>query len=287
MTFVKKSFLLLTVLVMMMTTLPATAESAAFSGTIIHTYDSPTLRYTVEEFTLEGALCYLTRIWMADPGRQILKATAHWEKDLSYPSDMAKQIPQAALAINGSGYVSPVFPWIPENYPGTSPDYHYTPLGSLTITNGEIFRNLPGVPYYGLTLQKDGLHLHVGEDNEAVLSQQPTQTWSFYVECPLIQDGVSILDRSWPFANRKAIRNMIGQVDENNYVILTVSHKAGRGLTVVTCVDFLTQHIKPWWMYNLDGGPSAALLVRSETDTTLQVLYGNTSKDTDIMGFCE
>lgn len=247
-------------------------------------YDTDTLKYEIVRFELDGTECYLTNIWMADPGQQIKKSTAAWKEGLAYPSDMAAQIPGAALAINGSGYVSPIFPWIPENYPGVSEDYHYTPLGSLTITDGEVYRNLSGVAYYGLTLQEDGLHMHVGEDNEKVLAENPTQTWSFYVECPLIQDGQDILDRSWAFANRRAIRTIVAKKDANNYVILTVTRKGG-GLPVTRCVDFLQEAIAPDWAYNLDGGPSSALLYRKENWRILKVMYGNTSQDADVMVF--
>ncbi|MGN0777950.1 MAG: phosphodiester glycosidase family protein [Aristaeellaceae bacterium] len=249
-------------------------------------YTSDTLRYEILPFSLSGVDCYLTCIWMADPGQQIHKATAVWEESLAYPADMAATVEGAALAINGSGYVSPVFPWIPENYPGGSEDYHYTPLGSLTITNGEIFRNLAGVPYYGLTLQEDGLHLHVGEDNDSVLATHPTQTWSFYVECPLIQAGQDILDRSWPFANNRAIRTIIAQKDANNYVLLTVTSQGG-GLPLTVCVDFLMNKIQPEWAYNLDGGPSCALLHRTRYERTLHAMYGSTRQDADVMVFTE
>ena len=132
---------------------PMPVYDPGVTGTTTAAYSSDTLRYTIVRFNLQGTTCYLSRIWMADPGRQIHKATAVWEESLAYPSDMAATVDGAALAINGSGYVSPIFPWIPENYPGVSEDYHYTPLGSLTITDGVVFRNLEGVPYYGLTLQ--------------------------------------------------------------------------------------------------------------------------------------
>lgn len=112
--------------------------------------------------SIEGCKCYITRVWMKYPGYQIKKATAVWEKDIQLPEKMASRIEGCALAINGSGYVSPIYPWIPENYPGTNSDYFYTPLGSLTVTDGKVYRLLQGVPYYGLTLQRDGLHLHVG-----------------------------------------------------------------------------------------------------------------------------
>ena len=258
----------------------------AFSGEVVAAYDSPTLQYTVESFEYESASCYVSKIWMADPGRQIRKGTANWEVDLELPSVMAQDVPGAALVINGSGYVSPQFPWIPENYPGVSEDYHYTPLGSLTITDGEIFRNLLGVPFYGLTLQEDGLHMHVAEDNEAVLAQNPTQTWSFYIECPVIRDHVSILDPDWRFTSSRAIRTIIAKMDANNYITVTVTGKP-RGLTMAQCVEMLQTLFDPEWAYNLDGGPSSALLARGVDETELTALHGNKTKDTDVMAFIE
>jgi len=266
---------------------PLPVYEHTFSGEVTQSYDTDTLKYTIELFYHEEARCYVTKLWMADPGRQICKATAKWEKNLMYPSEMGKKVPGAALVINGSGYVSPVFPDIPENYPGKSKDYFYTPLGSLTITNGEVFRNLEGVPFYGLTLQQDGLHMHVGEDNEAVLAQNPTQTWSFYERCPMILDHQSILDTQWKFANNKAIRTIIAKMDANNYIILTVTHKTSAGLTLVQCVDFLLENFSPEWAYDLDGGPSSALLYRNVGKKSLKTLYGNNSKDADVMAFIE
>ena len=118
---------------------------------------------------------------------------------------MAAKIPDATLFINGSGYVSPTFPEIPSNYPGSSPDYYYTPLGSVTVTDGRLFRRLTGVPYYGLSLTRDGLHMHVGDDPADVLAANPTQTWSFYIECPVIRDHQSILDPNWRFTTAPAM----------------------------------------------------------------------------------
>ena len=97
------------------------------------TYDSETLKYRIETFKIKGVRSYLVKLWMQDPARQIRKATADWKENIQLPSAMAKKIPNCILAINGSGYVSPVYPWIPENYPGDNPDYYYTPLGSLTM----------------------------------------------------------------------------------------------------------------------------------------------------------
>jgi len=257
-----------------------------FSGEEVSRYEAESLHIVVEKFQYEGTTCYVSKICMADPGKQIKKATANWEVDIQYPSVMAQKIPGAVLVINGSGYVSPVFPWIPENYPGVSEDYHYTPLGSLTVTDSQVFRCLPGVPYYGLTLQADGLHMHVGEDNMEILQANPTQTWSFYVECPVVQDHQSILDPEWRFAYTPAIRTIIARMDDHNYLTLTVTSRGG-GLTMTEAVEMIQRYFDPEWVYNLDGGPSSALLFRGSGEEELTALWGGMREDADIMAFVE
>ena len=151
--------LLCLLLCLLMLPLPAGAEESFFEeaeksalGRIVRTYDSPTLKYQMEKFKMDNEICYVTRIWVQDPAKQIKKATSNWKEDVKYPDKIVKQIPETVLAVNGSGFVSPLYPEIPENYPGESKDYYYTPLGSITVTNGEVLRNLKGVAYYGLTL---------------------------------------------------------------------------------------------------------------------------------------
>ncbi len=249
------------------------------------TYKSASLVYSIEIGKINSTKVYVTRVWMEDPGRQIRKVTSPWHQRLAKAEDLAAKLPKAALAINGSGYVSKTYPWIPEEYPGTSEDYYCTPLGSLTVTDGEVLRNLEGIPYYGLTLEADGLHMYVGADNEDVLAANPTQTWSFYVQCPLIRDGESILDRSWAFANRMAVRTIIAKLDDHNYVILTVTSL--HGLTLLTCTDFLLNEFHPQWAYNLDGGPSSALIRRKHGSRTQKLVYGSKQSIVDIMAFLE
>ena len=65
------------------------AESAAdppaeyaFSKKVVRSYDSETLKYTVEKFKIDGVVCFLSKIWMQDPARQIRKATADWQKNI-------------------------------------------------------------------------------------------------------------------------------------------------------------------------------------------------------------
>ena len=257
----------------------------ATEGTLVREFTSPTLWWRIEKTTVEGVVCYLTKVCMADPGRQIGKASSDWEENTMTAAKIAAREPDASLIINGSGYVNWIYPWIPENYPGVSEDYYNTPLGSITVTDGEVLRCLEGVPYYGLTLNRDGLRLHVAEDPLDVLDEEPTQTWSFYVECPIIENHSSILDPAWKFTHTPAIRNIICRIDEHNYLILIVTRTHG-GLNMQQCVDYLQTAFDPEWAYNLDGGPSAALMYRNAKGKLVTV-WEPGQRVVDIMTFSE
>ena len=281
--------LLLILLVYLM--LPALAEGPLpvrdypLERTRVVSHTSESLVWDIGKCKVDKADVYVTTVWMADPGRQIGKAASDWRENIKNAATLAEQEPDASLIINASGYVTKTYKWIPENYPGTNSDYYFTPLGSVTVTDGEVFRCLEGVPYYGLTLNTDGLRLHVDEDPQDVLAQAPQQTWSFYVECPVIRDHQSILDPEWKFTNTKAMRTVIARIDGNNYVVLTVTSKGG-GLTMARVVEFLLAEFDPEWAYNLDGGPSSALMYRDERGK-LRTVWKNGQANVDIMTFSE
>ena len=126
-----------------------------------------------------------------------------------------------------------------------------------------------------------------GAENARVLAANPMQTWSFYTRCPLVMDHESILDTTWSFAQARAMRTVIAREDSGEYLILTVTNRTSPGLTLLQVVTFLQSRYDPLWIYNLDGGPSAALLAREADSEALQVLFGNTSRDADVMAFVE
>ena len=258
-----------------------------FSHRAYRSYDSETLKYTMETFTVSGVRCYLTKVWLQDPGRQIRKATAEWKKNIMLPRHMAEKIPEAALVINGSGYWSRTYPDVPENYPGQPSDYFCTPWGSLTVTDGEVFRCLEDIPFTGLTLEADGLHMCVGEAPAAVLARNPLQTWSFRDLCPLQRDGEILTPKDWEFAGKKARRTVIGRADRNNYLLLSVSDEGGPGLTLHQVNSFFQKYFELEWLYNLDGGPSSALLARKKGRSRMNTVLGGSAKDEDIMAFVE
>ena len=264
------------------------AAEADCIGTMILTYDAPTLKYTIETFRMNGEKCFLTRVWMKDPVKQIRKDTGKWKKTLEFPKTFATRMPEAVLLINGSGYVSPQFPEIPDNYPGESRDYYYTPLGSLTVTDGEVFRDLDGVPYYGLILNDDGLQMITGEDNADVLAMNPVQTWSFYTTCPMLRDNEDLLPEKWRFADQRAARTCIGRLDKQDYLILSVCEDNKGGISLRRAQSFFRDHFpQAEWVYDLDGGPSSALLCREQGKKKVRVLMGAGAKDADCMFFTE
>lgn len=251
----------------------------------IGSYDSETLTYAIRKIMINKAECYVTRIWVRDPARQIKKAISPWHKELWKADKIAGQIKNAALVINGSGYVSKTYPEIPDNYPGVSADYYCTPLGSITVVDGEVYRNLTGVPYYGLTLEEDGLHMYTGADNEEVLAKKPLQTWSFYEGCPMARDGEDILDHDWPFAQRRALRTIIAKLkEENTYLILTVG---SGGLSLIDANAYLLGEYDTEWIYDLDGGPSSALMRRNKGSQKLRITHEARQRIVDVMGFVE
>ena len=261
----------------------------AYRGRVVCSYESETLHFSIEKCRPGGALCYLTKIWVSDPARQIRKATAEWEKDIRLPMTIASGIEEALLASNASGYVSPTYPGIPDHYPGTSEDYYYTPLGSLTVTDGEVFRNLSGVPYYGLTLEADGLHMYTGEENETVLSASPRQTWAFYEQCGMQRDGEDLLPnkKEWPFAGRTHARTVLARVDRNNYLMLHITREYNSGLTLYQVSSFLSKNFSTEWVYNLDGGPSSALMYRQQPGRKMRLLTRKGQKIADIIYFTD
>ena len=260
-----------------------------FSGEMVRVYTSETLEFTVERFVIGKTRCYFTTLWMEEPARQIRKVTSTWRKNLRRPSELAKRLDtEAMVVINGSGYVDKRFPAIPENYPGKSPDYFYTPLGSLTVTDGEVFRVLEGVPYIGLTLENDGVHMYHGVDPEELLEKHEViQTWSFFPQCCLIEDGMLVLEPDWKFAREENKRTILCALGEGKLGIFTVTGKTSAGMSLYAAADFLMEQVRPEWAFNLDGGPSHALLVRPESGKPLKTVSGNVCDDLDIMAFTE
>ena len=157
----------------------------------------------------------------------------------------------------------------------------------MTVTDGEVLRDLEGVPYYGLALNEDGLQMYTGADNGEVLAANPVQTWSFYTTCPMLRDNVDLLPEEWDFADRRAARTVIGRLDAHNYLILTAGHEKRNGITLRRAAEFFQANFQAEWVYNLDGGPSSALLCRKKGKKDMHLVMSGGAKVFDVMGFIE
>lgn len=267
-------------------------EEYEFTGRRVSVrYESETLNYTVESFTLDGIQCLLTKIWVRDPERQIRKVNAPWQKSLAKAADLMKQIPEAVLATNASGYITKQYPDIPESYPGVPEDYFFTTLGSLVITDGEVLRNLEGVPFYGLALSADGITLYRGEDNDTVLASHPVQTWAFFENCAMQADGEDLLpeEGAWPMAKELHPRTVLARVNRNNYLLFHVPNREDSyGMSLYRINLFFFRHFNTEWVYNLDGGYSTELVCRGqEKNARVKRMAPGRQKVADILCFTE
>ena len=156
------------------------------------------------------------------------------------------------------------------------------------MTDGEVFRNLEGVPYYGLILNEDGLQMITGEENEDVLAMNPIQTWSFYTTCPMLRNNEDLLPEEWIFADRRAARTCVARLDKHQYLIFNAREDTIGGISLRRVVVFFRDNFpKAEWVYNLDGGPSSALLYRGKGEKKVRTLMGGGAKDADCMAFVE
>ena len=257
-------------------------------------YESDTLIWSIESFTLDGVLCLLTKVWVRDPARQIRKANAPWGENWgreANPRKLTAKIPGAVLSTNASGYITKAYPDLPEGYPGESSDYFNTTLGSLVVTDGEVLRNLEGVPFHGLALTDAGITLHRGTANDTVLAMDPKQTWAFFEQCVLQEGGVDTLPEqgTWELADTRYPRAVIARVNRNNYLMLHVPNRTdSSGLSLHRINTFFFTHFETEWVYNLDGGYSATLIYRQKKKNAgLTLLAPNRQQVADILCFTE
>ena len=266
-------------------------EEYEYTGKLRSRYESDTLRFTVESITPGNVYCILTKVWVQDPARQVRKVSAPWGESLADPMRLMKKLPEAVLGINASGYITKTYPDLPEGYPGVPSDYYFQTLGSVVVTDGEVIRNLEGVPFSGLALTGDGITLYRGADNAEVLAENPTQTWAFFENCARQVNGESVLpeEGTWPLAQEKHVRTVLARINRNNYVLLhVVEYGNSHGASLYWLNDFFSKHFRAEWVYNLDGGNSSSLIYRTQEKKPRLVRHvANRQGIMDILCFTE
>ncbi len=255
-------------------------SSSAQAEEVFREHSSETIRVTIEKTRENGCRILVAKIWLQEPERQIRKATADWRVKLRYPSRMP-DTDDAVILINASGFLSPDFPSTIEAY-GRPRENHYTSLGSLVRTGGEVFRDIP-IPFTGIALGENGLEMYHEVPNADVIGDN---TWAFLDNCCIVKDGeLAIGEPKTPHEKKvqtfSAARTVIAKIDANNYVIICVEgNEDKKGFTFKRMGEFVME-FQPEWAFNLDGGSSIAMVFQGE------VVLGDNRKVFDVMYFTE
>ena len=239
---------------------------AATGAAPYRAHASDTLKITIERLDVKGIPVYISHIWVEDPA-QICKETAVWRRNLATVGEMV-QGRGAVLAVNGSGFLSPTYPSTVRAY-GPPEQNHYTSLGSVVVTHGEVFREIESLHFTGIALEEDGLALYLDVENADVLAGA-RETWAFVGNCVLIRDGEIVLpeptgSHESSVSRQFAPRTVIARQDANNYLIFSIrKDKDGFGFDLQQTAALVAKYGVEW-AFNLDGGGSTALLFKEET----------------------
>ena len=205
---------------------------------------------------------YVTKIWVKDPSKQVKKASAPWGS-LKTVEQQMKDKSNAIVACNGGGFMRDPF-WVPgENslYRTLKLNWDKTPSGNLVLTNGKIMRALKYAN--GVELKTSGqvgilpngsFKLYNGTTYQKVIDDGVKNTFTFSAYM-LIDNGVinSMCD-----STQEAMRNCVGQIDGNNYVILTsYSNETIKRMAEVG------KKVGCKYLYNFDGGGSTTLWMKN------------------------
>ena len=212
-------------------------------GTVVKKYSDDTISVTIEKFDS----FYATKIWVKDPSQQVKKKQANTQtlKNSKTVNTMLNGTKYAIVGCNASAF---------------SMNGNKTATGSLIITNGTVLR-----PSSNVEKVKDKISLGMLQDGSLKYYESFTYADivrdgvknSFRFGPILINDGVEVNNAPGQRPNHNADRNAIGQIDENNYVIITT-----RKEVKTKAVQTFGKQLGCRLLYNLDGGGSTALWFR-------------------------
>ena len=248
-TMTKKTMTLITLLAM--TVLNWTTCQASnlpfqyeLEGVLIERYEDPSIQVRIEE--IDGFL--VSKIWVRDPGRQFKKveASADFGIETKTVGDMMRPISDAVIAINGSGFGA-------ETKYGA--ELEEAPWGNIVITNGDVRWTHPdktketclGIDTSGNLVFLRKATLKSMKKNRIVNTIRFSN--QFLIENQVRYDYSHLTSRSY--------RTAIGQMDSNNYVLLSA-----RKPKLYDEVTDLGVKLGCPLLYNCDGGGSATLWFR-------------------------
>ena len=277
---------------------PITDDS---SNNVILRFDGSTLKYWVEK---PSSTYVVTHIWVEDPYNQfkvaIPKQFPQLEKAgniMNIASIKYGYYSKAMIGINASGFVSDVFNTdIGKKYP----QWKYSSKSPLVIIDGVVLRNYTnlqqvggaGTLTYGMRPNGYLASYYLNDPNDKAANQRNAQQaiddglkYTFAFGPYLIRTGKIKEDLS----NSPDVRQAIGQVDKNNFVIITNTvgiNNRDSGLGYKTLANMMYNY-GCREAYNTDGGGSTNLIYKNRNTNNYTGIVTTTRDVADILYFVE
>jgi len=228
--------------------------TTAQTGTVIKSYCDESIQVSIEK--LGGY--YVTKVWLKNPAQQVNKKEAGWGVSLVTVEKMLNATQGAIVGCNGSGFLSPV--WPPQEKKIKATNWNKTTEGFFVISNGTIRRQIKGescISVLGI-LPNGSLKWYENSSYEEVINDGVRNTFTFGPI--LIKDGQKYREANprRPYLGSAARLTVIGQVDENNFIILNTINQD----TLDNAAEFGLR-LNCNLLYNLDGGGSSTLWIRN------------------------
>ena len=194
------------------------------------------------------------------------KASGDWGKTLKQVKTMLNGADKAIVGCNGSGFYLKGS-WEPGSAAIKKTSWNKTTEGNLVITNGTILRQLSGLKTNALLgiLPSGGFKYYEANAYKDVINDGVKNTFTFGPM--LIYNGKNYKQQTgsprFSSMTSKAHRCCIGQIDENNYVILST-----KVISSLNECAAMGKKLDCQMLYNLDGGGSTTLWFRKATSGT-------------------
>lgn len=227
------------------------------SGTVVQSYSDSSIKVSIEKVSKY----YVTRIWLKNPAQQLKKQEAGWGEELKTVNEMLNATEKTIVGCNASGFYLKGS-WTPKEDEIKKTPWNKTTEGYLVITNGAIRREIENKNCNALLgiLPNGSLKYYENNPYSDVHNDRVKNTFTFGPL--LIKDGQpykQVIGSPRQSYKGSAIRTTIGQIDSNNYVIITAKDSA-------TLNEIATLGVKLGCqiLYNLDGGGSTTLWFRGK-----------------------
>ena len=271
------------------------------TNNVIHRFDGNTMKYWIEK---PSSTYVVTHIWVEDPYEQfkvaIPKQFPQLEKAgtiMNIASNKYGYYSKAMIGINASGFVSDTFNTeIARKYP----QWKYSSKSPLVIIDGEVLRNYTnlqqvggaGTLTYGVKRNGYFSSYYLNDPDDKAANQRNAQQaiddglrYTFAFGPYLVRSGKIKEDLS----NSPDVRQAIGQIDKNNFVIVTNTvgiNNRDSGLGYKTLANMMYDY-GCREAYNTDGGGSTNLIYKNRNTNNYTGIVTTNRDVADILYFVE